>query len=74
MGLRMKTLIALSIGACALLWSGNIPMNMARSGVLSTATSLVSTAEARTTSVNTQGRTGKRRPNRGDRHGTLIYH
>jgi hypothetical protein len=69
MGLQMKTLIALSVGACALLWSGNIPLNKATSGV-----SLVSTAEARTTSVNTQGRTGKRRPNRGDRHGTRSYH
>ena len=72
MSLRMKTLVALSVGACALLWSGNISLNKVTSGQLSTATSLVSTAEARTT--NTQGRTGKRRPNRGDRQGTRIYH
>ncbi len=69
MGLRMKTLIAFSIGACALFWSGNIPLNMATSGV----TSLVSTAEAQT--ATTKGRTAKRvRHNRGDRHGTRVYH
>jgi hypothetical protein len=53
MGLQMKTLIALGVGVCALLWNGNVSLNKATSGV----TSLVSTAEARTTSVNTRGRT-----------------
>jgi hypothetical protein len=75
MGVQVKTLIALSVGAWALIWSGNIPLNEATLGATSISTLLVSTAEARAArSVNTQGRTGNRRPNRGDRHSTRIYH
>jgi hypothetical protein len=69
MGLQMKALIALSVGACALLWSGNIPLNKATSG----ATSLVSTAEAR---VDARGRPVNRSApvKRADRHRTRSYH
>ena len=65
MGLQMKALIALSVGACALLWSGNIPLNKA--------TSLVSTAEAR---VDARGRPVNRGApvKRADRHRSRSYH
>lgn len=47
MALQMKVLIALSVGAYVLLWSGNIPLYKPTSAATSTTTSFVSTAEAR---------------------------
>jgi hypothetical protein len=74
MGLQLKSLIALSVGACALLWSGNIPLNKATPGVM--ATSLVSMAEARVArTASTRGRTVNRsRSHRDDWHNTRVYH